>query len=210
MKPLAVKSTKALFEQPWLERLSRTHNPSVVLSYAIISISLFAYGLYQAEELGLEILFLLLAGFILFTLLEYLIHRFGYHSENYLDEGAWQYKVHGYHHEHPRDSDRLALPFLLAIVVAGLIFALCFYLMRAQAYYFFPGFLLGYALYLWVHYLVHTRPKPNNVFGILWTHHHLHHYKYQDKAYGVSSPFWDMVFGTMPPKYRGSSSRVGG
>lgn len=210
MKPLAVKSTKALFEHPVLERLSRTHNPTVVLSYSLISLGIFIYGWITSTQTWILMLAMSVSGLLLFTLLEYLVHRFGYHSRNYKDQDAWQYKVHGYHHEQPRDTDRLALPFVLAVLVASVLFAICFYCLQERAYFFFPGFMLGYAMYLWVHYIVHTRPKPNNCFGILWTHHHLHHYKYEDKAFGVSSPLWDMVFGTMPPKQKKSSCKVKG
>jgi sterol desaturase/sphingolipid hydroxylase (fatty acid hydroxylase superfamily) len=30
----------------------------------------------------------------------------------------------------------------------------------------------------------------------IWRNHHLHHYKSDDKGFGVSSHFWDKVFGT--------------
>ena len=33
-------------------------------------------------------------------------------------------------------------------------------------------------------------------------HHHLHHHVYEEKAFGVSSPIWDFIFGTLPPKGR--------
>ncbi|MDZ7659917.1 sterol desaturase family protein [Fodinibius sp.] len=33
-----------------------------------------------------------------------------------------------------------------------------------------------------------------------YRHHTLHHYKYPDKAFGVSTTLWDRVFGTMPPE----------
>ena len=31
----------------------------------------------------------------------------------------------------------------------------------------------------------------------LWRNHHLHHYKDEEKGFGVSTTFWDRVFGTM-------------
>ena len=30
----------------------------------------------------------------------------------------------------------------------------------------------------------------------IWRNHHLHHYKNDDKGFGVSSHLWDKVFGT--------------
>jgi len=66
------------------------------------------------------------------------------------------------------------------------------------AYVFLPGFLMGYAGYLFVHYIVHAYQPPKNFFKILWIHHGIHHYKEPERAFGVSSPLWDLVFRTMP------------
>ncbi len=30
----------------------------------------------------------------------------------------------------------------------------------------------------------------------LWRNHHLHHYKSDEKGFGVSTNFWDKIFGT--------------
>ncbi|MEX2379667.1 MAG: sterol desaturase family protein, partial [Vicingaceae bacterium] len=45
---------------------------------------------------------------------------------------------------------------------------------------------------------------PKNFLKQLWIHHSIHHYQEDDKAFGVSSPLWDYVFGTMPSKKRKS------
>lgn len=60
--------------------------------------------------------------------------------------------------------------------------------------------MLGYAIYLFIHYVVHARKPPKNFLKYLWTHHSLHHYVFEDRAFGVSSPLWDIIFKTMPPK----------
>nr|MDQ3100449.1 sterol desaturase family protein [Bacteroidota bacterium] len=39
---------------------------------------------------------------------------------------------------------------------------------------------------------------PKNFLGVIWKHHNLHHYVGDTGAFGVSSPLWDHVFGTMP------------
>ena len=59
-------------------------------------------------------------------------------------------------------------------------------------------FFLGYLLYSFVHRATHVAKPPKN-FKYIWKHHSLHHFKYPDKAFGVSTTFWDRVFGTMPP-----------
>lgn len=48
------------------------------------------------------------------------------------------------------------------------------------------------------HYVVH-HVKPRTEMGArLRRHHYLHHFKSPDARYGVSTPLWDYVFGTMP------------
>jgi len=51
-----------------------------------------------------------------------------------------------------------------------------------------------------MHYIQHIFKAPKGFFKSWWANHAVHHYKDQTKAYGVSSPLWDYVFGTMPVK----------
>ena len=92
------------------------------------------------------------------------------------------------------------MPIPLAILLGTLVFIIFYISLGDYAYFFWPGFFLGYAIYLFVHYKIHTTKAPKNIVKYLWVHHFFHHYKYEDKAYGVSSPLWDIIFGTMPPK----------
>ena len=90
--------------------------------------------------------------------------------------------------------------FGIAILLGAIFFGIYWLIISENTFFFWPGFFVGYASYLYVHYIVHAWKPPKNFFKILWEHHNLHHYVYDDKAYGVSSPLWDVVFGTMPPK----------
>jgi sterol desaturase/sphingolipid hydroxylase (fatty acid hydroxylase superfamily) len=64
---------------------------------------------------------------------------------------------------------------------------------------FFAGFISGYLVYVSLHYAIHAYAPPK-LLKTLWRNHHLHHYKYPDKAFGVSSMLWDKLFGTMPDR----------
>jgi len=179
----------------------KTNSMAAISTYVVISTAVFIYGLIYIDTSFLNKIGFFVAGLVLFTFLEYVFHRFVYHSgEDYMAEENWQYKVHGVHHDHPKDKDLLAMPIPLAILLGAVFFGLYWLLLNTNAFFFWPGFFIGYAAYLYVHYIVHTRKPPNNAFRILWDHHNLHHYVYDDKAYGVSSPLWDVIFGTMPPK----------
>ena len=90
------------------------------------------------------------------------------------------------------------MPPVVGVPVAALLFGLMYLLLGRWAFMFFAGFAAGYVTYAYLHHCIH-RFRPPRPLKFLWRHHLQHHYKCPDRAYGVSSPFWDMVFGTMPP-----------
>ena len=192
--------SKRLFENPFLERISRTNAYVVILSFVVLSLLVFIYGFWMLEFNILSGVAIYISGLLVFTLAEYLIHRFVFHSGEYTHEKNWQFKIHGIHHAAPRDKERLAMPLPLAFTVSGIFFLAFWLVMRSYAFFFFPGFILGYALYLFVHYTIQTRRPPKTVIRYLWTHHHVHHHINDHEAFGVTTPFWDIVFRTMPRK----------
>ncbi len=187
------------FKNETINKIAKTDSRKVIAIYVISALAIFSYGVFSFNYSTLEELGLLFGGFALLTFLEYFFHRYVYHSgDNYKDENNWQYVIHGAHHSFPNSKDILAMPLIMAVVVAIVFFSLFYGIMGTRAYFFFPGFLLGYALYLLVHYKIHTSPPPNNRLKYLWVHHHIHHHVDDNKAFGVSTPFWDVIFGTMP------------
>ena len=113
-----------------------------------------------------------------------------------------QYTIHGVHHEYPKDKERLAMPPLLSVTIATLLLFLFRLIMGDLAFSFLPGFLMMYSYYLTVHYLVHAYQPPKNFLRWLWLNHSIHHYKDGECVFGVTSPLWDYVYGTMEPKLR--------
>jgi sterol desaturase/sphingolipid hydroxylase (fatty acid hydroxylase superfamily) len=193
------KGTKQLFKNPVLEKLSRTHIAIPLTIYAMVAIGFLAYGIMVIGLSILGLIGLFIAGLLSFTLAEYLMHRYLYHHEPTTEKGKkFIYTVHGVHHEFPKDKDRLAMPPLLALILIVILFSLFYLVMGTSVYGFLPGFILGYSLYLFVHYAVHAYAPPKNFLKVLWVNHGIHHYKEPDRAYGVSSPLWDVIFGTLP------------
>ena len=129
-----------------------------------------------------------------------MVHRFLYHLPTVYEEGKVPYALHGIHHKYPKDKKRLVMPPVLSVVLAAIILGINYFLIGENGLPFTAGFLFGYAGYLTVHYIVHRFKPPKNFFKELWVHHSIHHYQDDTKAYGVSSPLWDYVFGTMPDK----------
>ncbi|GAB3323823.1 hypothetical protein GCM10027299_20430 [Larkinella ripae] len=189
--------TKPLFENPILERLSRTHI-SVPIGIYLVTSTIFGWYAFTYTDMSAAwIGFLFFAGVTVFSLVEYAVHRGVFHMEADTPAKAKiQYTFHGIHHEYPKDKTRLAMPPAAAIFVGAALFAVMFLLLGEASYAFFPGFLVGYSGYLFVHFIVHAYAPPKNFFKWLWINHSVHHYKSHDRNYGVSSPLWDHVFGT--------------
>lgn len=193
------KGTKQMFENPILERLSRTHIAIPITLFLMYSVGLLYWSVVNTELKVVLTISLFFVGLLVFTLVEYLAHRYIFHMATYTAlRKKLQYAMHGVHHDYPKDKDRLAMPPVMSIAIATLLLFLFRLVMGDFVFGFLPGFLTGYASYLFVHYIVHAYPPPKNKFKTLWVNHGIHHYKDDDKAFGVSSPLWDYVFRTMP------------
>lgn len=193
------KGTKVLFKNPVIERLSRTHIAIPISIFIVCSVVMIYWALSNSLLEVRSIAGLFVFGLLLFTLIEYLVHRYVFHmiTDTKFKEKV-QYMAHGVHHDFPKDKTRLAMP----PIVSALIVATLFFILRLAigdaVFGFLPGFITGYSGYLFVHYIVHAYQPPKNVFKILWINHGIHHYKDHERAFGVSSPLWDFVFRTLP------------
>lgn len=195
------KGSPKLFDNPFLEKLTHTHISLPLIIFSVISAALIYYGIIEKGFEVPEMILLFIAGFFFFTFIEYIMHRYLYHipatSET---KKKVSYTMHGVHHDYPKDKSRLAMPPLLSLIIATVFFIIYRTVMGDYAFGFLAGFLMGYAAYLAVHYSIHAFNVPNNFLKTLWHHHSIHHYREPDRAFGVTSPFWDHIFGTMPRK----------
>jgi len=192
------KGQAQLFKNPYLEMLTKA-NPLVIWSMYLPFI--IGFPIYAANQLqfgGGRVALLFLGGMFFWTFFEYLAHRFAFHwiAESQRMQ-KFVYIMHGNHHHYPRDRDRLFMPPVPSIILASSIFGIMYLLMHDYTFSFFPGFMLGYLLYASMHYAIHAWNPPFKWMKPLWRNHHLHHYKDEHKGFGVSSTFWDHVFGTM-------------
>ncbi|NJN41993.1 MAG: fatty acid hydroxylase [Flammeovirgaceae bacterium] len=192
------KGTKALFKNPILERLTRTHIAVPISLFIIYAIGLLYWSATNTTlSVGLTIL-LFLAGFLTLTWIEYNVHRYIFHMKPITKiREKIQYTMHGIHHEFPKDKDRLAMPPLLSITISTILLLFFKLIMGDLVFAFLPGILCGYAFYLFIHYIVHAYAPPKNFFKFFWVNHSVHHYKDNERVFGVSSPLWDYIYGTM-------------
>lgn len=201
------KGTKQLFNNPILEKLSRTHISVPLVIFFSYSGGLLYWSITNTAISTWATAGLFLAGLITFTWVEYLAHRYVFHMATYTKfREKFQYTVHGVHHEFPKDKDRLAMPPLLSITISTILLLLFRLVMGDFVFAFLPGFLTGYAAYLSVHYMVHAYQPPKNFLKYLWINHGTHHYKNGEMVFGVSSPLWDYIYGTMHKPIRSSSA----
>ncbi len=195
------QGTTALFKNPILEKLARTHIAVPLTIYFIGSAWMlyhnFSNNLTGVGE-GIGIFFI---GLVFWTWFEYFMHKRIFHMlpTNKVKERI-QYTFHGVHHEYPRDKTRLAMPPAAAVMILTVLFFVFKFILGDFVFTFLPGFIIGYSLYLFVHYAIHAFRPPKNKLNVLWINHSIHHYKDDTVAFGVSSPLWDVIIGTMPKK----------
>lgn len=190
-----------MFSNPLMERISRTHISIPITMFLTISVVSFYYAV-TTTEIGLGTgMLVVAAGLFVFTFVEYMMHKHFFHMEHDTPvKDKLQYSIHGVHHDYPKDKDRLAMPPFVSAAYAAIFYLVFNLTMGDYGLYFLPGFLLGYTAYLGVHFIVHAYNPPKNFFKVLWVNHAIHHYKDPDTSFGVSSPLWDFLLGTLPKK----------
>ena len=189
-----------MFQNKILNRLSQTHIATPIIIFLVYAVGLLWYTEANTDIATLTVVALFFAGVLGFTFTEYAVHRWIYHPPHGASEAYKQatYKMHGMHHDYPKDKRRLAMPPVVAIVIATSLLFLFEMVLGEYSFSYLAGFVVGYALYLVVHYTVHMYAPPRNFLRALWVNHSIHHYSEDEVLFGVSQPLWDYVFGTMP------------
>lgn len=205
--PVALRPTTCrMFETPVIERFSRTHFTMPFLFWVPV-LSWVGWRSFEAGVSPGVGAVLAAAGFLLWTFTEYVLHRWVFH---YLGPKPWQRRfhfiMHGVHHDFPNDPGRLVMPLGVSIPL-GAIFYFAFWLAAGAvlAGPLFVGLGAGYLLYDGTHYAVHHFKLEGRWWKFVKRHHMLHHHVGLASRYGVSTPLWDVLFGTMGGPRAGSS-----
>jgi len=185
-----------MFKNGFMESLSKVHYTVPLFIYVPV-IALFIYRSFAVAQNTVGRFFLyLLAGIFIWTITEYLLHRYIFH---FVPKSKWGLRLHfifhGVHHDFPRDAKRLVMPPSVSIPLALLFYLLFLWLLPASmANAFFAGFLIGYLFYDMTHYAIHHANFKSSIMKSIKQHHMLHHYSDASKGYGVSSSLWDIFF----------------
>ena len=193
-----LEDSPAIFPSPRLDRLTRAHpaTPAVIFLPAVAIL-----GFLAVRDLGAPTALLAAAGgYVFWTLCEYWGHRVVFHFEP--EDGLGRrlhWMIHGVHHDHPNDPRRLVLPPAFSVPLA-LLFLLGFVAVLGTplAWGVAAGFYLGYVIYDTLHFLLHHTHPKGRAGRRLRELHMRHHFEDHERGYGVSAPWWDIVFGTRP------------
>lgn len=185
-----------LFENKYLEAATHVHPITpLVLWTPVIAYLLWTSSAYLNFS---HYVFWFVVGILTWTLSEYFVHKLAFHYEAKSRFGKYLvFLFHGIHHDEPDDATRLVMPPVPAIVLSGgfyLVFAFLVGHELARPWYAF--FMVGYLCYDYIHYATHHFACKGRVMKMIKRHHMLHHHLVKDGNFGVSSPFWDIVFGT--------------
>src|ERR1044071_1957828 len=122
-KPPLYVSTKnetvRMFDSDFMEFFSRVH-PAIPMVLYLPVIGFMIYMAIERQQLPvLVVVGFFLLGILLWTLLEYLIHRYIFHYERKTGLGKrLHYIIHGVHHDYPNDARRLVMPPSVSIPLA--------------------------------------------------------------------------------------------
>jgi 4-hydroxysphinganine ceramide fatty acyl 2-hydroxylase len=209
-----VQITEALIFGNMLEPLSRTPPwlPPIVwlpVAAAIIYHSSASESMQSAfnHPTSTSLATAFIAGVFLWTLIEYVLHRWAFHFiSRYKQLPAWalalHFIVHGVHHRYPHDKARLVFPPILTAPITLAVATLLGlpFIPTPWTWCALAGGLVGYVMYDSLHYIFHHMPTFLPMCNSCRRRHMAHHYHKNGQTvnyFGVTSPLWDYVFGTL-------------
>jgi dihydroceramide fatty acyl 2-hydroxylase len=199
-----LRASPPMFESRLLDFFSRVHPAVPLLVFVPVIVAMAAWSLAQTSVGALALL--AVAGYALWTLFEYWLHRIVFHFEPDHGIGArLHWIIHGIHHEHPNDPMRLVMPPAVSIPLAALVFGVLYLLFGERwAPGLAAGFFAGYVVYDMLHYYLHHFVPRGRLGRMLRERHMRHHFQDDTRGFGISAPYWDEVFRTSPRSRRES------
>ena len=139
------------------------------------------------------------AGLLAWTAIEYLLHRFAFHG----------FAPHWEHHAVPTDPVYIVAPLKLSLSSSAALLVL--FSLAARSWMagasMLAGVIAGYLAYEAIHLRIHSAEPGGTMLRALRRHHYYHHFASDRVCYGVTSPIWDWVWGSLPPRGARSSRR---
>jgi sterol desaturase/sphingolipid hydroxylase (fatty acid hydroxylase superfamily) len=144
--------------------------------------------------------FAILGGMVVWSFLEYAIHRFILHNRSLFAQD------HDAHHAEPKALIGTPTWLTLLLMIAGIYLPASYLLHPGLGLTFGFGVTLGYLVYSFAHYSLHHWNFSDIGLLYRWKRlHALHHFAGPEGNFGVTSSLWDHVFGTALRKKRGGN-----
>ena len=97
-----------IFKNPFLESLTHVHPIVPLVFWVPIIIFLFYRGITLKQVEIFELILLSFGGLLLWTITEYILHRYIFHWDAKSRAGKYfVFLFHGLHHDDPQDPTRL-------------------------------------------------------------------------------------------------------
>lgn len=209
------------YRSDFWERLTHVKMWQIVVVWLGLGIFFTTVSMYVAGSLGYTLGFSLFAlvvtfliGFVRWSIIEYLLHRFLFHYKGekpVLRKMAWM--LHGVHHKQPTVSVRLFTPFGFSLafgVVRGFLdWSLWHVLPQALGFAglgyigagLFAGTCFGLLYYDLSHWSYHFLDINLPWFRKLQEYHQKHH-ENENHSFDISLRLWDPIFKTDPKGFR--------
>lgn len=136
----------------------------------------------------------LISGIFTWTFLEYVIHRFIGHKKKTDNPITHEHKHH--HSQFDYFAPNWKKLVLALIVLGSLTLLVGWPLGWLYGFSYSLGIAGMYLVYETLHKRAHTHAPLNKYGRWLRMHHFHHHFRSPKHNHGVTSPIWDMVFGT--------------
>ena len=134
-------------------------------------------------------------GLAVWTLVEYILHRYVLHNVFYFKG------MHDSHHDEPKALIETPIYYSLAFLVIGVLAPAYWAVGPCKASGWAFGLTLGYVAFITMHHAMHFWRFPHDSYFYRAKHRHaLHHYSNDEGNFGVTTQFWDYVFGTALPE----------
>lgn len=191
-------------------RKARRRLYPVTILYSAYALTVTTLALRSGESALVACVYFLL-GVVLWTLAEYLVHRFVLHGRFADGPGIirrWTHRafdhLHVEHHARPWDGNHVNGTIKDTGPYMALFAALSFVAPLPTLPVLWAAVMQSYVVEEWIHHSVHY----HSIYGLTgpyWrsiVRHHAYHHgaRGRDVAFGLSSGSWDVVFGTQIPR----------
>ncbi len=143
---------------------------------------------------------LIATGAIAWTLGEYLMHRFAMHAMKGKGMASREHLTH--HAEYDSVLEKWWFAWMGVVAVGLALGVNSTHVVGAVGWCLGIGWVAGYGFYDWLHFRAHRRTirRPTSLAGTyeryVRRHHFHHHFGHPTANHGVTTPIWDLVFGT--------------